>query len=139
MSELVLKVQRQPTTDSGTLGNLDALVDGVKVYSCYTLEDKVRAPGVKVWGDTAIPAGTYAVRLSVSDRFRRELPEVLGVLGFSGVRMHGGNTNVDTHGCLLLGTEKWGPTKIGICAPAVNKVSSLIRAAAKSTLEIKDA
>jgi hypothetical protein len=81
-----------------TLGRL--YVDGK--LECWTLEDAVR-PGPKVPGETAIPAGHYPVRLTYSPRFRRELPLVVGVPGFEGIRIHPGNTDVDTEGCILVG------------------------------------
>lgn len=75
-----------------------------------TLEDKdqfLEIPGpVKIPGDSAIPRGTYALKLSMSARFKRIMPEVVGVKGFSGIRIHGGNTEHDTLGCPLLGTSR---------------------------------
>lgn len=57
----------------------------------------------KVYGQTAIPEGTYKVILSYSQRFKQILPELLDVKGFSGVRIHTGNTANDTIGCILVG------------------------------------
>lgn len=84
-----------------TIGKL--YIDGA--YFCDTLEDKVRV-GEKIAGKTAIPAGTYKVKMTWSPRFKRYLPEILNVPGFSGVRIHSGNTAKDTEGCLLLGLNK---------------------------------
>jgi hypothetical protein len=74
-------------------------------YICDTLEDKVRPDGVKLAGDTAIPEGTYVVKLTYSNRFKRILPELLNVPMFTGIRIHGGNNSDDTKGCILVG--KW--------------------------------
>lgn len=57
----------------------------------------------KVYGETAIPTGTYQVRMSYSPKYKRQMPEVLNVKGFSGIRIHSGNTAKDSLGCILLG------------------------------------
>ena len=75
-------------------------------YLCDTLEDTVRPAGIKIAGKTAIPAGTYRVKKTMSPRFKKILPEILNVPGFSGVRIHAGNRAADTDGCLLLGLNK---------------------------------
>ena len=84
-----------------TIGHL--YIDGA--YFCDTLEDTVRN-GVKIPGKTAIPAGAYKVKKTMSPRFKTVLPEILNVPGFTGVRIHSGNTAKDTDGCLLLGLNK---------------------------------
>lgn len=85
-----------------TIGKL--YIDGH--YLCDTLEDTVRPAGTKIAGKTAIPAGTYKVKKTMSPRFKKILPEILNVPGFTGVRIHSGNTAADTDGCLLLGLNK---------------------------------
>jgi len=70
---------------------------------------------IKVYGKTAIPRGTYKVILSVSPKFKDRswakkwggrTPEILNVKGFSGVRIHPGNTAEDSLGCLIVGENK---------------------------------
>ena len=103
-----IRVERQIFDDESTLGELS--IDGVA--ECFVLEDKVReVPGkpvedYKIAGKTAIPYGTYKLTINHSQRFNRDLPLLLNVPGFSGVRIHPGNTAVDTEGCLLVGRSK---------------------------------
>lgn len=77
-------------------------VDGE--YQCETLEDVVR--GEKMPGDTAIPSGSYKVIVNHSNRFKRDLPLMLNVPDFEGVRIHSGNTAEDTEGCILVGRKR---------------------------------
>lgn len=109
-----LTVKRIFNNDKYSIGRL--FIDGV--YECDTLEDPVRdlnkdgdsndAGEGKIWGNTAIPYGTYKVSITYSNRFKRELPLLLNVPHFEGIRIHPGNDAVDTHGCILVGknTEK---------------------------------
>lgn len=77
-------------------------------YFCETLEDKVRDLGKepKVFGQTAIPFGSYQIQVSRSPKFGRDLPRLLNVPHFEGILIHRGNTNKDTNGCILLGENK---------------------------------
>lgn len=85
-------------------------------YFCDTIEDTDRGltqtmtdsqiKSKKVYGQTAIPTGTYKVIISYSNKFKRQMPLLLNVPGFLGIRIHSGNTEKDTEGCLIVGKNK---------------------------------
>lgn len=109
--ELILK--RTTFTNKSTIGELHT--NGV--FECYILEDKDRGLDdsmsldeinkLKVYGETAIPYGTYKVVITKSERFSKMkgkdvlLPLLLNVKGYEGIRIHTGNKPEDTHGCQL--------------------------------------
>ena len=96
-----IKVQRFFFGDKYTIGRL--YID--EVYQCDTLEDPVR-DGPKIPGETAIPAGRYRVSLGFSPHFKRYLPLLHDVPGFTGILIHAGNTPKDTRGCIIPGENK---------------------------------
>ena len=95
-----LLLKRLHRTDNSTIGELS--IDGK--FECYTLEDKER--DVKIKSETAIPKGTYKVIINKSNRFKKLLPLLIDVKNFEGVRIHPGNTNHDTEGCILVGSKR---------------------------------
>lgn len=107
-----IKVKRiTPIDYPYTIGKM--YIDGE--YFCDTLEDRVRDINkngkfdngeVKVAGETAIPYGRYQVVVTMSPKFKRELPRLLNVPNFEGILIHRGNTDKDSAGCLLLGENK---------------------------------
>ncbi len=105
---MLIEVKRFEFKDTHTVGKM--YVDGV--YECYTLEDAVRN-GTKVVGKTAIPIGTYKLIIDASTRFKQDMPHILDVPDFTGVRIHAGNTSADTDGCILLGSTWAGKDFIG--------------------------
>lgn len=82
---------------------------------CYTLEDAVRDYNKdgdlldykeeKVYGETAIPFGSYEGQITYSPAFEQRLPLIKNVPHFTGIRIHAGNTKADTKGCPLVGLE----------------------------------
>jgi hypothetical protein len=95
--KMKLKLLREKSSDDTTIGKLYINEE----FFCYTLEDKVRDK--KVYGETAIPAGTYKVLITWSPRFKRQLPLLVDVPRFDGIRIHPGNTHKNTEGCILVG------------------------------------
>lgn len=98
---MILTLQRDPTRNGETLGRLS--VDGV--HECWTLEDEIRE-GPKIKHETCIPPGKYQVTINYSTRFQKMLPLLHNVEGFTGIRIHSGNTHADTSGCILVGQTK---------------------------------
>lgn len=103
-----LTVKRIKIGDNSTLS--EVYIDGV--FFCYGLEDLVRDRKIK--GATAIPAGTYPLRLNtygaMNARYKRRFPdmhrgmlEIINIPNFSYVYIHIGNNFGDTAGCLLVG------------------------------------
>ena len=107
-----IEVVRLAFQKTYTIGKM--YIDGV--YFCDTLEDTDRGlrntdpmskiKAVKVYGETAIPMGDYKVTYTYSPKFRKSLPEILNVPGWTGVRIHSGNKAADTLGCILVGENK---------------------------------
>ena len=104
-----INVRRFEFSDTYTISKVTTDVDP---EWCYCLEDKTRevegqpVSAWKVAGSTAIPRGTYKVIVDFSNHFQKNLPHILDVPGYEGVRIHPGNTSADTEGCLLVG-EGW--------------------------------
>lgn len=114
----MVRLQREIYSKNATIGRL--MIDDV--FFCFTLEDTCRAWGIKVGQHTAIPTGKYKVKITYSNKFRRELPIIYtepngyeidhAGVNFKGVRFHGGNTAEDTWGCPLVGFQTDNLNKI---------------------------
>lgn len=94
-----LLLERKIFNDKSTVGDLS--IDGK--FFCFTLEDKVREPGVKVPGETAIPAGLYEIKMTWSPKYKKIMPLICDVPMFDGVRIHSGNIAEHSEGCVLVG------------------------------------
>lgn len=81
---------------------------------CFGLEDQYRE--VKVKHDTRIPEGTYEVGFMeqltpMTEKYRKRFPwftyhlHVREVPNFTSIYIHIGNTEEDTSGCLLVGSD----------------------------------
>lgn len=120
------RLYRKPEYSIGKL-----YIDGV--YFCDVVEDTDRGlysymnigeiSKIKVKHETAIPYGIYKIRLSMSPKYKKILPEIMNVPGFSGVRIHSGNWASDSSGCLIVGknTVKGGVTSSRVTMKALMK------------------
>ena len=61
---------------------------------------------LKVAKETAIPYGRYRVKRTWSPKFERTMMLVCDVPGFVGIRIHAGNSEKDTDGCVLVGLDR---------------------------------
>lgn len=123
-----LKLVREFFTPTETLGSL--LIDGK--FFCYTLEDVDRGlkqsmaladvQSKKVKAETAIPYGNYKVELTFSNHFKKIMPLVVDVKAFEGIRFHGGNTHLDSEGCILVAKQR----NINKANPVIKKITNWI-------------
>lgn len=60
---------------------------------------------IKVYGETAIPTGKYIVTMTYSPKYKRVMPQIMNVPGWTGVRIHSMNTAEDSLGCIGLGNN----------------------------------
>ena len=130
---MILNLVRRWKSTKSTIGEL--FVDGK--FECFTLEDITRT-GAKVYGETAIPKGTYRVVIDLSERFGRRLPHILDVPEFEGVRIHAGNTAANTLGCVLVG-ETRSEDFVGQSKTAFEKLFRKLDTADSITLTIQEA
>lgn len=129
----MLLLRHWPRT-TRTLGALH--VDGK--FFCYTLEDRLRPDGEKVDGETAIPPGVYRVVLVNSARFGPDTPSLENVPGFTHIRIHAGNTEADTRGCILVADSiKVTAWTLENSRVARDRLRGLIRAAIDRNEEVE--
>lgn len=105
----LIRIANRPTYCIGKL-----YIDGI--YQCDVLEDTDRGLDdkmseaeilkKKVKGQTAIPSGVYPVYITWSPKYKKPMPLIENVKGYSGIRIHSGNSAKDTEGCLLVGKNK---------------------------------
>lgn len=138
-----ITLKRIALKNTYTIGKL--YIDGE--YFCDTLEDKVRdinKNGVfdngekKIYGETAIPYGTYNVKWTYSNKFKKYMPLIENVPSFAGIRIHAGNSSANTCGCILVGENK-AVGKVLNSKNTVNKLYPIIQNACKKgsvTIEI---
>ena len=139
---MILTLDRKYKLPTYTIGKL--YIDGE--YFCDTLEDKDRGltdsmmvgeiSKIKIKKETAIPTGTYKVTITYSNRFKKNMPLINDVKGFEGIRIHSGNTNQDTEGCILVGFNKIKGNVIN-SRDTYNKLFSILSKSNNITITIK--
>lgn len=117
-----------------TLGTLYADA-GMIGYTCEDTDRHLEDGGEKVQDKTAIPRGIYRVVMSWSPHFKRFLPELLEVPKFEYVRIHGGNTEADTRGCILIGALRTA-TGIAQCANTLARLILMIQTAEQNNEQV---
>lgn len=138
---MILTLKRIAFRYSYTIGKL--YVDGV--YVCDTIEDMDRGlndsmdeneiKARKVYGETAIPYGTYKVSITYSPKYKKMMPLIENVKGFSGIRIHSGNTAKDSLGCIIVGKNK----KVGMVLDSretYNRLFDIIKDEKNITIKI---
>lgn len=142
---MLILVDRFTSDDDTTISRV--LVDGN--FVCFGLEDEYREQ--KVSKETRIPAGTYNITLrtagSFNTRYAARFPDIhrgmlhiRNVPNFKWILIHCGNTDEDTAGCLLVGSQavtEPGDMKIINSTAAYRRLYSMVvDAAANKSLSI---
>jgi len=130
-----INIKRLYFKDTYTIGK--CTVDGE--YICDTIEDTVRVLNSKedkVYGETAIPAGTYNADIYFSKKFGYKVVRLFDVPYFEGIYVHKGNTAKDSLGCIILG---YNDKKGWVSRPtiALNKLIKAVEGADKIIVTIE--
>jgi hypothetical protein len=116
--KISLILEREVYTDKSTIGKLyyKDLQTIYPKFICYTLEDTCRDLNFdgdledkgeeKVFGETAIPADTYEMKMRYSPGFKINTPHLQNVPGFEYILIHTGNAPKDSKGCILVGKNQ---------------------------------
>ena len=103
MNLKLIRVTEGDTFTEGKMYDVDK-----DLFECYTVEDADRhledADSVKINALTAIPRGKYNLDITFSNRFQKDLILVEDVSKFTGIRIHTGNSSIDTEGCIIVGS-----------------------------------
>lgn len=83
----------------------DGNVTRGSLYIGDTLYASTIEPG-PLWKKGPIPCGTYTLEVTWSPKFKRLMPLISGVPGFTGIRIHGGTSERHTEGCICIPASK---------------------------------
>lgn len=139
---LLIRVERLYKKEEYTIGKM--YVNGK--YFCDTLEDKDRGldssfplsklKRMKVYGKTAIPTGTYDVRVYFWAKYRKNYPLLLDVPAYTGILIHGMTNHTQSLGCIGVGENK-ERGKIQNSEKYVRKLTKMCEEAEKNNEDIK--
>ena len=141
---LLMFLVRYRFGSDATLGRLS--IDGSMVG--YVVEDEDRGleqswteeriRKVKVMAETAIPIGIYSVLDTHSPKYKRRMLLLSQVPGYRGIRIHSGNHEGHTAGCLIpgLGVDE-ARMRVIDSRKAVSRVEELCRAAIAAGREVR--
>jgi len=107
-----LKIERETFTTKSSIGKLYVDED----FFGYTLEDVTRGLGIKIKKETAIPDGIiYNVTIRTSPKYGKvpilsNQSDNISINAYGTIwvyiLIHGGNTMIDTEGCILLAKNR---------------------------------
>lgn len=126
---IVLTLNRYSRISNSAPYTGELIINGLKLG--VTLEHSTKA----------LPPGIYRVSYCNSPKFGRELPLIFNevIPASRGFRIHAGNSEKDTDGCILLGTTLKNSSYILKSTDKVNVLCSILEANRSETiiLEIK--
>lgn len=100
-----LLLQRVTLSQRSSIGKI--IMSGHQVFtSLEPVMREVAGQDITQWkvpGYTAIPVGTYSIKMQPSARFKMDTPHLQNVPGFDAIEMHVGNFPNNTEGCILIG------------------------------------
>lgn len=118
-----LQLDRKWFVPTGTVGYLT--VDSSPPV--FTLEEPIGDGSGEA--PFAILQGTFEIRMMWSVRFKRNMPHLLDVPHRTAIEIHDGNSEVDTHGCILVGNVRLAVDRIGDSRNASDTLNAKLQAA----------
>ena len=131
-----LTLRRTSFTAIGVFG---ILLDEASNIICYTLEHAYPSDTGTGW-DAKVPVGQYTCvrgQHALSNGVPFTTFEITGVPGHQGILFHCGNSEQDSHGCVLVGSGIEGTT-LTASRVAFTKLMDLLSARDKFQIVVKD-
>ena len=95
-------IKRQSDDGIQTLGILFfETIGGTKTFATLELPWKDNQRSI-----SCIPKGNYQVKTTYSNKYKKDMWQIMDVPNRSGVRIHGGNYYFQIEGCILLGLSR---------------------------------